>query len=472
VEQKQQEFSIWYFALTFLILMALQYFLVRPHIELISYSQFKSLVKQGLVTDLVVEEGSVHGNIKPEAMKQVFSEEKLKQLNYDGKSAYPFTTVRVEDPTLTTELEKAGIPFRGEVTSNWLPTVLSWVVPVVLFFILWNYLMKRMGGGGAGLMQIGKSKAKVYIEKKTGVTFADVAGIDEAKEELVEVVEFLKTPEKYQRLGGHIPKGVLLLGPPGTGKTLLARAVAGEAGVPFFSISGSDFVEMFVGVGAARVRDLFAQAVEHAPSIIFIDELDALGKARGMNILSSHDEREQTLNQLLAEMDGFDPNQGVIIMAATNRPEILDAALLRPGRFDRQVLVDRPDIKGREKILRLHAKKIKLAPSVNLSVIAAKTPGFVGADLANIVNEAALLAAREGKDAVEMRDFDEAIERVVAGLQKKTRVMSPKEKKTVAYHECGHALVAELVPGTDPVTKISVIPRGVAALGYTQQLPT
>jgi len=322
------------------------------------------------------------------------------------------------------------------------------------------------------MMQIGKSKAKVFIEKKTGVTFADVEGIDEAKDELVEVVEFLKSPEKYQRLGGRIPKGVLLLGPPGTGKTLLARAVAGEAAVPFFSISGSGFVEMFVGVGAARVRDLFNQAVEHAPSIIFIDELDALGKARGMNILSSNDEREQTLNQLLAEMDGFDPNQGVIIMAATNRPEILDPALLRPGRFDRQVLVDRPDVKGREKILRLHAKKITLSPSVELGVIAAKTPGFVGADLANIVNEAALLAARQGKDAVEMTDFDEAIERVVAGLQKKTRVMSPKEKKTVAYHECGHALVAELVPGADPVSKISIIPRGVAALGYTQQLPT
>ena len=474
MEQKQQAFSIWYFIVTLLILLAMQTFFLSPRAETIAYSQFKSLLKKGLVTDLVVEQTTIHGNIKAEGMKQVFSEEKLKQIGYDGKSAYPFTAVRVEDPGLTAELEEAGIPFRGEVTSNWLPTILSWVVPVALFFLVWSYLMKRMGGGGvgAGLMQIGKSKAKVYIEKKTGVTFADVEGIDEAKEELVEVVEFLKTPEKYQRLGGRIPKGVLLLGPPGTGKTLLARAVAGEAGVPFFSISGSDFVEMFVGVGAARVRDLFAQAVEHAPSIIFIDELDALGKARGMNILSSHDEREQTLNQLLAEMDGFDPNQGVIIMAATNRPEILDAALLRPGRFDRQVLVDRPDIKGREKILRLHAKKIKLSPSVELSVIAAKTPGFVGADLANIVNEAALLAAREGKDAVEMRDFDEAIERVVAGLQKKTRIMSPKEKKTVAYHECGHALVAELVPGADPVSKISIIPRGVAALGYTQQLPT
>ena len=470
--QKQQTFSIWYFIVTFLILLAMQTFFLSPRPEMITYSQFKSLVKNGLVADLAIEQGTIRGNIKAEGMKQIFSAEKLKELKYDGKSAHAFATVRVEDPGLTAELEEAGIPFRGEVTSNWLPTILSWLVPVALFFLVWSYLMKRMGGGGAGLMQIGKSKAKVYIEKKTGVTFADVEGIDEAKEELVEVVEFLKTPEKYQRLGGRIPKGVLLLGPPGTGKTLLARAVAGEAGVPFFSISGSDFVEMFVGVGAARVRDLFAQAVEHAPSIIFIDELDALGKARGMNILSSHDEREQTLNQLLAEMDGFDPNQGVIIMAATNRPEILDAALLRPGRFDRQVLVDRPDIRGREKILRLHAKKIKLSPAVDLGVIAAKTPGFVGADLANIVNEAALLAARQGKDAVEMTDFDEAIERIIAGLQKKTRIMSPKEKKTVAYHESGHALVAELVPGADPVSKISIIPRGIAALGYTQQLPT
>src|SRR2546426_4371157 len=336
----------------------------------------------------------------------------------------------------------------------------------------WIFFMRQMQSGGNKALSFGKSKAKLSSSSQKKVTFKDVAGVDEAKDELQEIIEFLKEPQKYQRLGGHIPKGVLLIGPPGTGKTWLARAVAGEAGVPFFSISGSDFVEMFVGVGAARVRDLFAQAVQHAPSIIFIDELDALGKARGMNILSSHDEREQTLNQLLAEMDGFDPNQGVIIMAATNRPEILDAALLRPGRFDRQVLVDRPDVKGRERILRLHAKKIKLSPSVDLAQIAAKTPGFVGADLANIINEAALLAARQGKDAVETTDFDEAIERVIAGLQKKSRVMHPHEKKTVAYHEAGHALVAELVPGTDPVNKISIIPRGVAALGYTQQLPT
>ena len=472
MKQNQQTFSIWYFILAFLILLVMQTYLPTYRAEMITYSQFKSLVKEGLLTDLVIEQATIRGNIKAQGMKQVFSEQKLKEIGYRGEAVYPFAVVRIEDPGLAAELEQAKISFRGEVTSNWLPTVLSWIVPIALFFLVWNYLMKRMAGGATGFMQIGKSKAKVYIEKRTGVTFMDVEGIDEAKDELVEIVEFLKNPEKYQRLGGHIPKGVLLLVPPGTGKTLLARAVAGEAGVPFFSISGSDFVEMFVGVGAARVRDLFAQAVEHAPSIIFIDELDALGKARGMNILSGHDEREQTLNQLLAEMDGFDPNQGVIIMAATNRPEILDAALLRPGRFDRQVLVDRPDIRGREKILRLHAKKIKLSPAVDLSVVAAKTPGFVGADLANIVNEAALLAARQGKEAVEMIDFDEAIDRVVAGLQKKTRVMSPKEKKTVAYHECGHALVAELVPGADPVSKISIIPRGVAALGYTQQLPT
>jgi cell division protease FtsH len=425
-----------------------------------------------LVTNLLVGHETITGEIKPDGVKRALSEERLKAIKYEGQKNVPFTTIRVEDPKLTEDLETAGITYRGEVSSTWLPTLLSWVVPVVLFFLVWSFLINKMGAGSSGLMQIGKSKAKVFIEQKTGVTFADVEGIDEAKEELVEVVEFLKNPGKYQRLGGHIPKGVLLLGPPGTGKTLLARAVAGEAGVPFFSISGSDFVEMFVGVGAARVRDLFAQAVKTAPSIIFIDELDALGKARGMNILSSHDEREQTLNQLLAEMDGFDPNQGVIIMAATNRPEILDAALLRPGRFDRQVLVDRPDLKGREKILRLHAKKITLSAAVDLGVVAAKTPGFVGADLANIVNEAALLAARQGKDAVEMADFDEAIERVIAGLQKKTRVMSPKEKQTVAYHESGHAIVAELVPGADPVSKISIIPRGLAALGYTQQLPT
>jgi cell division protease FtsH len=474
MEIRRQHFSIGYFIVALAALLAIQTLLSPSRDETISYSQFKSLAKKALVTNLVIGEKTIHGEIKPDGIREAVSAERLKTLGdklTDGKRTLPFVAVRVEDPELVADLERSGIPFKGEVSNEWIPTVLSWVVPVVLFVLLWTFLFKRIGAGG-GMMQIGKSKAKVYIEKKTGVTFGDVEGIDEAKDELIEVVEFLKNPQKYQRLGGHIPKGVLLVGPPGTGKTLLARAVAGEAGVPFFSISGSDFVEMFVGVGAARVRDLFGQAAQHAPSIIFIDELDALGKARGMNVLASHDEREQTLNQLLAEMDGFDPNQGVIIMAATNRPEILDAALLRPGRFDRQVLVDRPDVRGREKILRLHAKKIKLSPTVDLVQIAAKTPGFVGADLANIVNEAALLAARQGKDAVETGDFDEAIERVIAGLQKKSRVMNPREKKTVAYHEAGHALVAELIPGADPVSKISIIPRGVAALGYTQQLPT
>ena len=474
MDKWQQKFSVGYFFVALILLFLLQNYLASPPAESINYSQFKTLVGKGQVANLTVGDKTIHGEIKPEAAKGVLSPEKQKvwaETIKEDKKGIPFVTVRVDDSALVADLERANIVFKGEVVNEWLPTVLSWVVPVVLFVVLWNFLFRRLNAGG-GMMQIGKSKAKVYIEKKTGVTFADVAGIDEAEEELAEVVEFLKTPEKYQRLGGRIPKGVLLVGPPGTGKTLLARAVAGEAGVPFFSISGSDFVEMFVGVGAARVRDLFGQAVQHSPSIIFIDELDALGKARGMNVLSSHDEREQTLNQLLSEMDGFDPNQGVIIMGATNRPEILDAALLRPGRFDRQVLVDRPDVKGREKILRLHAKKIRLAPTVDLAVLAAKTPGFVGADLANIINEAALLAARQGKNAVEMSDFDEAIERVVAGLQKKTRVINAREKKTVAHHEAGHALVAELVPGADPVNKISIIPRGVAALGYTQQLPT
>jgi cell division protease FtsH len=475
MEKKQRQLSIGYFVLAFFMILMIQNYFASGHVEIILYSQFKSLLNKGLLSDIAIGETTIEGNMKGEAVKEIFTPEKLKTIApeiVEGKKLLPFATVRVEDPALTAELEAAKVPFKGQVTSTWLPTILSWVVPVALFFLLWTYIGKKMGSGSGGLMQIGKSKAKVYIEKATGVTFADVAGIDEAEEEVAEIVGFLKDPDKYQRLGGRIPKGVLIVGPPGTGKTLLARAVAGEAGVPFFSLSGSDFVEMFVGVGAARVRDLFLQAVKSAPSIIFIDELDAIGKARGVNMLSSNDEREQTLNQLLAEMDGFDPNQGVIIMAATNRPEILDAALLRPGRFDRQILVDRPDIKGRTKILQLHAKKVKLSPDLDLAIVAAKTPGFVGADLANIVNEAALLAARQDKESIEMAEFDEAIERVVAGLQKKSHVINPKEKKIVAYHESGHALVAELVPGADPVSKISIIPRGIAALGYTSQLPT
>jgi cell division protease FtsH len=343
----------------------------------------------------------------------------------------------------------------------------------MLFFILiWGFLMRRMGGASGGLMSIGKSKAKVFMEKDISIRFDDVAGIDEAKEELKEIIEFLRTPQKFQRLGGKIPKGVMLVGAPGTGKTMLAKAVAGEANVPFFSLSGSDFVEMFVGVGAARVRDLFLQAQDKAPCIIFIDELDALGKARGINPMGGHDEREQTLNQLLVEMDGFNTEKGVIIMAATNRPEILDPALLRPGRFDRHVMIDKPDVNGREAILKVHSKGVTMSPEVNLKTIAARTPGFVGADLANIVNEAALLAARKDRQQVEMEDFEEAIDRVVAGLEKKNRRMNEKEKEIVAYHESGHAIVAEVLPNADPVHKVSIIPRGVAALGYTQQLPT
>src|SRR6266576_1982839 len=420
----------------------------------INFSQFMTDVDQGNIKEVTLTGVEVHGKYR------------------NDNSAF-HTTVPQNYPDMIKTLRDKSVNITIKDISNgsW-PTWLLNLAPLILLAALWFFMIRQMQTGGNKAFSFGKSRARLVSMQQKKVTFKDVAGVDEAKDELKEIIEFLRETQKFQKLGGRIPKGVLLVGPPGTGKTLLARAVAGEASVPFFSISGSDFVEMFVGVGAARVRDLFAQAVQHAPSIIFIDELDALGKARGMNMLSSHDEREQTLNQLLAEMDGFDPNQGVIIMAATNRPEILDAALMRPGRFDRQVLVDRPDVKGREKILRLHTKKVKLAASVDLSVVAAKTPGFVGADLANIVNEAALLAARQGKVAVESSDFDEAIERVIAGLQKKSRVMNPREKKTVAYHEAGHALVAELVPDADPVSKISIIPRGVAALGYTQQLPT
>ena len=396
---------------------------------------------------------------------------KLKEPLPDGKSQ--FVTTRV-DPQLADELKKYGVTYTGQVESTFLQDLLSWVVPVLIFFGLWTFLARRMSQGlGGGLMSIGKSKAKVYVESDTGVRFDDVAGVDEAKDELREVVEFLKNPERYSRLGGRMPKGVLLVGPPGTGKTLLAKAVAGEAKVPFFSISGSEFVEMFVGVGAARVRDLFEQARSRAPAIIFIDELDALGRARGIvPYAGGHDEKEQTLNQLLAEMDGFDSSKGLIILAATNRPEILDPALLRAGRFDRQVLVDRPDKRGRVDILRVHLRKAKLAADVDPEKIAALTPGFTGADLANLVNEAALLATRRGADSVTMDDFTNAVERIVAGLEKRNRLLNAKEREIVAYHEMGHAIVAVSLPGTDPIHKVSIIPRGVGALGYTIQRPT
>ncbi len=447
-------FSIWYFLIIFLLISVIQNYFLAPRVENIPYSKFKQSLVEGQVNNLVIGPDKINGKLKAKG----------------DQAEQDFVTIRVEDPNLIKELDERKVSYSGLYESKLLANILSWVIPLAIFFIIWRYAMKRMGPG-LGVMSFSKSKAKVFAESETKVTFADVAGIDEAKEELQEVVEFLKNPGKFQKLGGRIPKGVLLLGPPGTGKTLLAKAVAGEAGVPFFSISGSEFVEMFVGVGAARVRDLFSQATSNAPCIIFIDELDALGKARGINVMGGHDEREQTLNQLLVEMDGFESNKGVIIMAATNRPEILDPALLRPGRFDRQVLVDRPDINGREAILKIHSRKVVLAPDVDLRKIAGRTPGFVGADLANLVNEAALLAARKNKEQVEPAEFDEAIDRVIGGLEKKKRVMSQKEKEIVAYHESGHAMVAESVEFADPVHKITIVPRGVAALGYTQQQP-
>jgi cell division protease FtsH len=468
----QQKFSIGYFLLTLLGLLLIQSVFFAPQSETLSYRDFKTLLKAGKVVDLLVGERTITGRLTTDGLAGLLPTEKIEALQKLGQGEHRFRTVKLDDPTLIPDLEAAGVQFQGQIESHWVGTLLSWVVPTLLFLAIWGFLMRRMGPA-SGLMTIGKSKAKVYMEKSTGVTFDDVAGIDEARAELMEIVDFLKQPERYRRLGGKIPKGVLLVGAPGTGKTLLAKAVAGEAGVPFFSLSGADFVEMFVGVGAARVRDLFAQAQATAPSIIFIDELDALGKARGVSpMMGGHDEREQTLNQLLAEMDGFDTQKGVMLLAATNRPEILDPALLRPGRFDRQVVIDRPDLKGRSKILQVHTRQVTLAPDVDLGQIAARTPGFVGADLANLVNEAALRAAREGKDAVAMVDFEEAMDRVVAGLEHKSRVISPKEKEIVAYHEAGHALVAESRAHADRVAKISIIPRGVAALGYTQQQPT
>jgi cell division protease FtsH len=468
---RKQQFSLWYFIAALVAVMLIQSALFPQHTETLQYSEFKTLLKQGKITNASISDQAITGTLGSEGLEGLLPPAKIEELKRLGKGEHAFVTVRLADPGLIAELEAAKIPFSGQAENKWLSTLLAWVLPAVIFVAIWSFAMKRMGGAH-GMMEIGKSKAKVYMEKQTGVTFADVAGIDEAREELTQVVDFLKNPERYRRLGGSIPKGVLIVGAPGTGKTLLAKAVAGEAGVPFFSLSGSDFVEMFVGVGAARVRDLFEQAQKTAPCIIFIDELDALGKARGMSVIGGNDEREQTLNQLLVQMDGFDTNKGVIIMAATNRPEILDPALLRPGRFDRHVAIDRPDLKGREQILRVHSKHVTLGPDADLAKIAARTPGFVGADLANIVNEAALHAAKENKNAVDMADFEEAIDRVVGGLEKKNRVMNPKEKETVAYHEAGHAIVAEFRPAADRVSKVSIIPRGVAALGYTQQIPT
>lgn len=452
-------FSLGYFLVALVVMILIQNLFLAETTHRIPYSEFKQLLRDSKIESVTLTQDEIRGRLKEE-------------LEQEGRRTRLFTTVRVyQDPDLVRELDGLGLKYSGQYESTWLTTVLSWIIPILIFFGIWSLIFRRMNPGGT-VMTFGRSKAKIYGENDVKVTFSDVADVQEAKDELVEIVDFLRNPRKFQRLGGRIPKGVLLVGPPGTGKTLLARAVAGEARVPFFSINGSEFVEMFVGVGAARVRDLFAQAQSIAPCIVFIDELDALGKARGANPLAGHEEREQTLNQLLVEMDGFDSRKGVIILAATNRPEILDLALLRPGRFDRRVLVDRPDRNGREAILQLHAKNVRMSPDVNLRTIAQRTPGFVGADLANLVNEAALLAARKDKAAVEMRDLEEAIDRVVAGLEKKNRILNEREREIVAYHESGHALVAATLPNADPVHRISIIPRGIAALGYTLQLPT
>lgn len=444
-------------------------------VQKIPYSQFKSMIVEGQFSEVELASDAVKGTLTPDAVPPETTPKAKGPWGSDSEEARIFQAIRVKsDETLVPLLDKEKVTYSALAEDDWLGPVIWALFPLVILIALWAFLMRRMSGGGQGpqVMTFGKSRARIYAEEGTGVTFQDVAGVDEAKEELEEFIHFLKTPEKFQRLGGRIPKGVLLVGPPGTGKTLLARAVAGEAGVPFFSLSGSDFVEMFVGVGAARVRDLFEQAVKRAPCIVFIDELDAIGKARGAGgMMGGNDERDQTLNQLLVEMDGFDARKGVIIMAATNRPEILDPALTRAGRFDRQVMVSRPNLGEREAILGVHIKKVKVSDNVDISVIAQRTPGFAGAELANIINEAALLAARKDKDSVEMEDFDEAIERVVAGLSKKKGILNPREKEIVAYHESGHTLVAFNVKTADPVHKVSIIPRGMGALGYTLQMP-
>jgi cell division protease FtsH len=458
--KKEHQYHAWYWLVAFVAIMVIQgLFASYTQIQQIPYSKFQTDLKSGKIDSVRVSGNYIQGEFKSK----------------DKQGYVEFITTRVS-PDIADELEKYHVTFAGEIESHWLSDILSWIIPIALFFGVWWFMFRRFAGEqgfGGGLMSVGRSKAKVYVETDTKTTFADVAGVDEAKAELQEIVAFLKDPPRYGRLGGRVPKGVLLVGPPGTGKTLLARAVAGEANVPFFSINGSEFVEMFVGVGAARVRDLFEQAKQKAPCIIFIDEIDALGRARGAYPWGGgHDEKEQTLNQLLSELDGFDVRTGMILLAATNRPEILDPALLRAGRFDRQVLVDRPDKEGRVQILQVHVRKVSLAPGVDLEQIAALTPGFTGADLANLVNEAALVATRRSADAVTLADFTNAVERIVAGLEKRNRLLNPHEREVVAHHEMGHALVALALPGTDKVHKVSIIPRGIGSLGYTIQRPT
>ena len=455
---RKRNIMLWYTIAAVVGVLAVQaLWTSNSQVDTIPYSRFEELLNEGKIAEVTIGSESIQGQLK-EALP-------------DGKRA--FYTVRV-DPQLADKLAKHDVVVRGTPSGGVIETILSWVIPAILFYVIWMLLFRRMADrqGFGGLMTIGKSRAKVFVETDTKISFKDVAGVDEAKFELQEVVSFLRNPKAYGRLGARVPKGILLVGPPGTGKTLLARAVAGEAGVPFFSISGSEFVEMFVGVGAARVRDLFEQARKAAPCIIFIDELDALGRSRVAGAFGGVDEKEQTLNQLLAELDGFDPSGGIVLLAATNRPEILDPALLRAGRFDRQVLVDRPDRKGRLEILAVHVRKITLASDIDLDVVAGLTTGFTGADIANLVNEAAIIATRRNAMSVTLNDFTEAIERIVAGIEKKSRVLNPQERRRVAYHEMGHALVAVSLPGVDPIQKISIIPRGVGALGYTMQRPT
>jgi cell division protease FtsH len=472
LDRKQFRFALWYFLLMLVALLVINTFFLKPKIESIDYSDLKSKIESGAIVRVELSDKYLTGFSLTRAQSDALDKARLENKKPEA-TLTTYRAVRTDDPGLIPLMDKKGVEYYAVAPENrsWLGLLLSWGLPIVLMIWFWNFLSKRIGQAGQGVMSFGANKAKLVAEGDTGVTFADVAGVDEAKAELVEVVDFLKNPGKYGAVGGTVPKGVLLVGPPGTGKTLLARAVAGEAHVPFFRISGADFVEMFVGVGAARVRDLFRQAREKSPCLVFIDELDAIGKGRGL-VVGGNDEREQTLNQLLVEMDGFDARTGVIILAATNRPEILDPALLRPGRFDRQVLVDRPDLRGRVEILKVHARKVRLDPSVDLETVARGTPGFTGADLANIVNEAALLAVRAGRDRIVPRDFDDAIERIVAGLEKKNRLLNPRERTTVAYHETGHALMAAFTKGADPVHKISIIPRGIGSLGYTIQLPT
>jgi cell division protease FtsH len=458
VVEKKHQFNLAYVVIALWAILLFQSWFGPGAQQLeLSYSQFESYLEEGRVRQVAVDDRYIHGEFT---------------VPVDGKSS--FITPRLE-VALADKLAAYDVNYTGVVVDTTFATLISWFAPLLIFLFAWFFLFRRFAErqGMGGLMSIGKSRARVLVEKNTGVAFSDVAGVDEAKDELIEIVQFLKEPERFRRLGAHTPKGVLLVGPPGTGKTLLARAVAGEAGVPFYSISGSEFIEMFVGVGAARVRDLFEQAKQHAPAIIFIDELDALGRARGIGPVSGgHDEREQTLNQLLAEMDGFNTAVGVIILAATNRPEILDPALLRAGRFDRQVLVDRPDKAGREQILRVHIRKIQLDAGINLAAVAALTTGFTGADLANLVNEAAIIATRRNAEKVGFEDFVSAIERIVAGLEKRNRLINPKEKTVIAHHEMGHALVGMLLNPEQAIQKVSVVPRGIGALGYTIQRPS